>query len=510
MNPYYKDITPDIILATFEKLLKEYDTRQIENQNTYERLYHATTVPKQPKTMSQDRWSEVVDSWVPTPLIKVIVSKIASMMYGRAIDRTCGDDSIDELLEPLWVGMKRLMPKVCKSSGLMGDGAIRMTPSWQTGITLTWWDGRHVVPIYDPNTLEIIGMIYDVLADPQASQIRRGLGGQGNVQDIKELVTRHIRDPLNGDILQPGIRARFIDGVKVRWEDNISEELDALNPLGDYLDSVFWRNDDAISGVRGASDAEAIAPLLNSVNEMLVQGRMIVKYGAYPVITTTAEFKHNPSVHAGKIFQLGTDTNGNPATMDYLEWSQEMKGYMDILNRLIGLIHETSQVPEVAVGELEHIGSLSSGRAYEVAMSPLLDLIALRQEIYTQQELQIMELSVAGLAHVGRLGGYTKSEAGISNMPDAEKIHELMTGASVEISPVKVARDELTEAQTHAIRVAGGFESEEQAIRSIHPEWNDKKVLKELKKAGSDEVAKVDSEVALRSQQLGAILSTEE
>ena len=509
MNPYFKDITKDIVASTFEDLLNEYETRNLECQNYYEDLYNASTKPVKPITMSADRWAEVEAAWVPVPLLKVIVSKISSMMYGRAIERTTGVEAIDLLMEPLWTLQKRFMPKICKSAGLMGDGAIRMTPDWRTGITLRWWDGRHVNPIYDPNTLEIIGMFYDVLSDPMASQISRFLGGKGDVKEVKELVTKHIRDPLSGMIIQPGIRARFVDGNKVPWDEDTPEELDGLNPLGDYLDCVFWKNDDAISGIRGVSDAEAIKPLLDSINEMLVQGSMIIKYSAYPVITTTADIKGNPSVHAGKVWSLGSDTQGNPGTMEYLEWSQQMNGYMDMLNRLISLIHETSQVPEVAVGDLEHIGSLSSGRAYEVAMSPLLDLIAMRQEIYTQQELEVMELSIAGLAHVDRLKGYTKAQFGISNMPDLKKIQTVMADASVEFAPVKVARDELTDAQVHSMRISSGYESEEQAIRSTHPQWSDERVLEELKKAGAEEAEKVDATVALRSQNISSIISAE-
>ena len=167
-------------------------------------------------------------------------------------------------------------------------------------------------------------------------------------------------------------------------------------------------------------------------------------------------------------------------------------------------------MPEVAVGDLEHIGSLSSGRAYEVAMSPLLDLIAVRQVIYTQQELEIMELSIAGLAHVDRLKEYTITQFGISNMPDMKKIQDVMKGASIEFAPVKVARDELTDAQVHSMRISSGYESEEQAIRSTHPEWSDERVLGELKKSGADEVAKVDAEVALRSQNISTIIDAEE
>jgi len=510
MNPYFKDITEDIVASTFEDLLNQYETRNLVCQNNYADLYNAATKPEKPKTMSRDRWAEIEAAWVPVPLLKVIISKIASMMYGRAIDRTTGNDDIDLLMNPLWTNQKRLMPKVCKSAGLMGDGAIRMTPDWRTGITLRWWDGRHINPIYDPNTLEIIGMFYDVLSDPMASQVSRLLGGYSDVKEVKELVTKHIRDQLTGEVIQPGIRARFVDGKKVVWDENTPPELDGLNPLGDYLDCVFWKNDDAITGIRGVSDAEAIKPLLNSINEMLVQGSMIIKYNAYPVIATTAQIKGNPSIHAGKVFALGTDNQGNPATMNYLEWSQEMKGYMDMLNRLISLVHETSQVPEVAVGDLEHIGSLSSGRAYEVAMSPLLDLISVRQVIYTQQELEIMELSIAGLAHVDRLTGYTTTQFGISNMPDLKKIQTVMENAVIEFAPVKVARDELTDAQVHSMRISSGYESEEQAMRATHPEWSDERVLEELKKSGAEEAEKVDAEVALRSGNISAIIEAEE
>jgi len=36
MNPYFKDLTPDIVSATFEELLHEYESRHLTAQNDYE------------------------------------------------------------------------------------------------------------------------------------------------------------------------------------------------------------------------------------------------------------------------------------------------------------------------------------------------------------------------------------------------------------------------------------------------------------------------------------------
>ena len=509
MNPFFEDLTPDITAKTFEGLLEEYDKRDIEAVNDSRRLYSGTSKPKKPPSMSAERWKELCDEWTPAPLLKVIVKKIVNLMYGRDVERTSGDKAVDALLEPIWDYLKLFMPDSCTMAGIDGDGAIRMMPDWEHGIHLTWWDANHIVPIYDPETLRVVGMVYDALSDDMRSQIARALGGKGKVEDVKELVTRHIRDPLTGEILQPGIRARFVDGKRVPWDGGLDPDIDGINPLGDYLDCVFWRNDSGIGSIRGQSDAACIKPLLHSINERLVQNNMVIRYSAYPVITTTASFRGNPSVHAGKVFQLGADSAGNPAQMEYLEWSQNMDGAMAVLNRLVGLVHEISQVPEVAVGDLEHIGSLSSGRAYEVAMSPIIDLVRMRERLYTWQERQLMELCVAGLAHVGLLSGYTTPFGGIDNVPDMQKIKDLIGEASIEFDPVRVARDELTDAQVHSMRIASGYESEYEAIKATHPQWAEDKVLEELKRTGADQTQKVDETVRMRAESVGRKLDGE-
>jgi len=506
---WFDDLTPEITSDGLDALLKEYDSRHTKLMDEYERLYDATVEPTIPDTLGLKRQQEKRDEWTPIPFLRLAVSKIATLMYGREVDRTTGDESLDKLLDPIWNMMKRFMPGVCKSGGIIGDGAIRMVPSWQTGITLMWWDGRHIVPIYDPITLEIVGMIYDYIYDPVGSQITRGLGGKGKTKAIREIVTRHVRDQITGEILQPGIRARFDGDVRIPWDEGMDPEIDRLNPMGDYLDCVFWKNDDSLGSVRGASDAKSLRPLLNGINEIIVQMKLVVKYSAYPIITTDADIEGNPQVFAGKVWALGETASGNPATAQYLEWSQKMDGSLKLLDRLIGLLHETSQVPAVAVGDLEHIGELSSGRAYEVAMSPVLDLVSMRQQVYTFQELELMGLCVAGLALVGMAPNLTKAQFGIDNMPDFERIEETLAEASVEFAPVNVARDEEADARTHSTRISAGFESEEQAIRATHPDWSDDRVLEELKRAGSDASAMVDTATAARGQALRDRLTQE-
>ena len=101
MNPFFEDLTPDITAKTFERLLEEYDKRDIQAVNDSRRLYSATTTPKKPASMSLERWNEVMQSWSPAALLKVIVKKIVAMMYGRDVERTTGQKEIDTLMEPI-------------------------------------------------------------------------------------------------------------------------------------------------------------------------------------------------------------------------------------------------------------------------------------------------------------------------------------------------------------------------------------------------------------------------
>ena len=131
------------------------------------------------------------------------------------------------------------------------------------------------------------------------------------------------------------------------------------------------------------------------------------------------------------------------------------------------------------------------------------------RETSSSQERQLMEVMLAALGNVGRVKGVTVSAFGLSNMPDIKRVKSALADASIEYAPINVARDDLSDAQMHSMRIAAGYESEEQAIRETHPEWPDDKVLEEVKKTGNDTAAKVDQASILRGQQLRSKLEAE-
>jgi len=498
----YDSLIPDISARQLEDVMTECDKRDLTAMNLHMDYYRNEVKPAHPQSMSEETFRDRVASWVGVPLASLLVNTIGAALYNRDVSRTTGNEAFDKALEGVWSTMRQTMLQNARLASVIGDTVIRISPDWRAGLRLSVWDGRHIVPIYNPDDpQEVIGIIYDYIADTAQSQIARALRGQGHAEERIEIVTRHIRNPMTGAIEQPGIRARFIDGKRVPWTDDSA--VDGFNPLGDFLDGVFWRNSLDPTATRGMSDLAHMIPMLASINEETTDAELLLRWNVYPIIWTTAEVEEAPDYSHKALWALGERSNGQPGEAGMLEWSGNLDGFRTHFDHLLGLLHETARVPAIATGDLTHIGELSSGRAYEIAMRPYLDLISERERLCEVQELDLMRSMIALLAYMGKapFTGLTQNYGLGFDQPDPLKIDKATETADIEYEPIRLAEDETQEAMAHSTRIGAGFESIETAIRETHPDWTDDDIREELERVGSGAATVTDASADLRIQQ---------
>lgn len=504
----FDSLVPDMSKRQLDALMSELDSRDMAEMNRFMDYYRNDLQPARPQEMSEDTYRDRVHAWCGVPLASLFCNTIGAALYNRDIDRTTGNEQYDKVLAPVYKAEANTLLQNARLASVIGDTVIRIMPDWRRGIRFSVWDGRHIVPIYDPDDpQEIVGLIYDYVADPVAAQIARAVGGgPGHVEERIEIVTRHIRDRATGSILQPGIRARFIDGKRVPW--SADTETDGYNPLGDFLDGVFWRNLIDPTAARGMSDLEHILPLIAGVNESTTDARLLLEWNIYPILWTDGEMDGQPDYSHKAVWQLPERANGQPSQVGMLEWSGNMDGFKTHLDHMLALLHETARIPAVATGDLTHIGDLSSGRAYEIAMRPYLDMVAERERICETQELDLMRHMIALMAYMGKapFTGLTTNYGLGFDQPDALKINAATVDADIEFEPIRLAEDETMTAQAHSTRIGAGYESVETAIRSTHPDWDDDRVREELDRVGSGKAATVDASADLRIAQQQAAL----
>lgn len=495
----FRSLVPDITRHQLEELMTALDSRDLDAASVRMNYYRNELEPLHPQSMSDDTWRDRVNAWVGVPLPALFVNTIGAALYNRDIDRTTGNEAYDKALADIYKAAADVMLQNAKLASIIGDTVIRIMPDWQKGLRLSVWDGRHIIPIYDPDDpQEVVGLIYDYVADPVVSQIARAVAGHGATEDRIEIITRHIRDRETGRILIPGIRARFVNGKRVPW--NADTAADAFNPFGDYLDGVFWRNLTDPTGARGQSDLEHLLPLFQGVNEATTDAKLLLSWNIYPIIWTTADMEEEPEYSHKAVWQLGDKSNGQTAEAGMLEWSGNMEGFRTHYEHLLALLHECGRLPAIATGDLTHIGDLSSGRAYEIAMRPYLDMLAERERICETQELAMMRTMIAVLAYMGKapFTGLTANYGLGFYQPDPVRINAATADADIVFAPIRLADDSAVMAQTHSTRIGAGYESTETAIRETHPDWTDERVAEELERVGGGKTAETDAAADLR------------
>ena len=496
----FDDLTRDVTYEALQRYLQMQDNRSSADLETAGQLYDNTTNPDIPPTMGKDLADEYRDTWTPIPVGRLITQKISNGMYGRTVQRTTGSKEMDKQWEALFDKMAVQAPVACRACSAYGDGAIRIVRNYR-GLILSLYTGKQITPIYDPDAPEDqpVGMIYEYDMQTIDNQIAARLKRQEiRTVRVQEVITRHQRD-LDGNIVLPGIRAKFVEQERVPYAENDP----GLNPYGDFLDCSYWRNSLEIHSHRGESDIIPLQKLLSQLNHTVTDAKIFLKWNQWPTLyTTAAKDKQNPiPYHWRAMNYLGDAADGSPATMGKIDMNAEqIGGYIQFMEYLMSMISVTGRVPAVSLGDISNVGQLSSGRAYEIAMTPLIDMINERTPIFRAQEIDLMYVCRAVMARRDDEAALMSTVPceGEYLTPDWQKIHEQMQNANVEFGPMSLAKSPMEDAQVHSIRIAAGYESEKTAVEATHPEWDEKQVQEELDLIGAGAVQNLDRSAQAR------------
>lgn len=484
----FTGLTPDMSYTALRNLLDSQDRRQQEDLLRAEELYNNATEPSKGAGMSTTDMAYRVDAWTPAALTAVIVDKVASTLYSRPVRRSTGNAAWDAALESTFKGMMRLMLRVSKLASIGGNTCIRLGWEWPGRVVYSDTGLGQAVPILDPEMphTKPVGIIFDYTTRTITEQIRAAIGKEmpGAVH-ICEVITRHQRDP-KGNIVAPGIHLLFVDGHKVPLEDG------GLNALGDYLGCVFWRGADHPTSAYGRSDIIPLMLTLDALNELLTTTHEKVIWSIHSPVVTNIRGKLEFRLGPREVWQIaGGGAAGQGEFIKRLEADHDINSPISFIKLLVQLVHETSRIPSVAVGDLEGIGAVGSGRAYEIALQPLEELTREKEMCAVEQELELMAETVAMMAYWGALPGLGQAtEAGWME-PNMLAISGQLLSATIEFAPLVYPRDEMAVASIRANLAASSLESKRVAIETLHPEWTVDQVETEL--AALQEVADVEN-----------------
>ena len=496
----FKALVPTLTFESFEALLAQFREDEVEAINEAQRLYDNTTEPERSASISDETYKSRCEAWTPVTYTAMLTDKIADMLVGRNCTRTTGNTSWDKVLEEaVWGAMPRFTSRITKLAILGGATGVRLRPSWPYGVEYSDLGLNSVTLLYDPENPHgrPIGYVYDVLIntiEAQEGEVVKGSEKQEPVH-LQEIETRHIRDEV-GNIVVPGIHCLYLDGNPIPLDDG------GYNLLGDYLSTVYWRCMDHPTDVGGRSLIVPLLQQLNGLNEMLTDGREKEVWGLHSPIWTDTASKPDIKYGPRSILVLGPRPDGTPGTIGRLQNDTDFDGYLAFLKTYVNMLHSNARVPSIGVGDLDGIGVVgSSGRSYEIALSPLLDLIRQMELVEVQQELELIETTVAFLAYyehdgfTGLLEPNPNSEYG---QPDMIKIKAALSAAAVEWEPIRLAEDKTEKANRLAAMVGAVIMSEEVAIREYHPSWSDEQIKAELEKVGKSDSQQVDAGSELR------------
>ncbi len=472
-------LAPDLSYEALMRLLTQVDRRPLQEIERASLLYDNNTEPVITGAMNSSDVASRKRCWLPVALTSVIVDKIATALYGRGVRRTSGDEELDAILAPTWRDMGRVMLRVSKVASLAKNDVIGIGIRYPGVVKYYDYGAGNSVPILDPEDPhgKPIGVIHEYFSDTRDvdTQVQDSLRGHKTVKHITEVVTRHQRDGA-GDIIAPGIHVLFEDGKRVPLADG------GYNVLGDFLGCVFWRGADHPDDAHGRSDVIPLIKMLDGLNDLIcTAGEKIIWNVHSPIVTNINVEPGSLRYAPGEMWTIAGGL-GSGEFFKRLESDPSITPVMELVNFIVNMIHETSRVPSVATGDLEHIGNLSSGRAFEIAMIPMSDLMKEKEAVAREQEIDLMGESIAALAYYGYLppGWTIPSAYGEWEEPYAARIMEQTNQASIQFEPVSYPVDRSVLISGLVQGVNNGVMSREEAVSALHPGWSADAVQSEL------------------------------
>lgn len=439
-------------------------------------MYDNMKGPVRPGSMTDVSFRNRCTAWTPVGFTRLLVDKIAALLYGRTVERTTGlPEKQDAVFQAIYKPARGTFMRLSKMASLAGYAVIRIRRDWAGNYGFRLYGFDEVEPILDPADPSglPLGIHYNLLLTelPRWVQELNPDLRQESVYVYEEIITRHIRDE-NGDIIERGVYEVLIEGRPVKTPYN------GVNPLGDYLGAVWWRGLEHPFNAWGGSDILPIYNTLVRLNEMLSDGGELIMWALHSPVITNAQGKLQWGYGPNNIWQA-TGTEAKDLWVKRLETNIDaLTPLQEFIKNLVQIMHQTSRVPSVATGDLDGIGKASSGRAFEIAMTPAKELVAEKENVCIPQEIDLMEEIAARMVYYGDMPGATYSLDGF-NMPDPMALRKMLADAQVTFTPLSFPQESI--AETISGQVISGVRSLENAIQQLHPSWNKTQVEEEMK-----------------------------
>lgn len=466
-------ISPDLAYGGLMDVLRSNDRREHQALARASQLYDNLTEPEWSNAMSPSDYQNKKRCWAPVALTSVIVDKIASALYGnRGVFRSTGDTTLDKILQPVWADMGRVMTRVSKVASIGGNDTVKVTSKYPSRVKYGDYGIGNVVPLLDPADPHgrPLGLIFEYLTGDMkvSDQIAAYMRPQKtSVHRVVEIVTRNVRND-DGEIIEPGVHRLFVDEREVNLGNG------GYNPMGDFLGNVYWRSADHPTSPFGRSDIIPLIKTLDAINTTICLANEKLVWNVFAPIWTNVRGKIELRFAPGEIWQAQQDD----AKLERIDTDPDVTPVLDLVNFLVSMVHETSRVPSVSTGDLEHIGNLSSGRAFEISMIPLVDLLKEKEACAISQEKELVGETIAWMAYSGLIGGFTVPSPirGLPPQPDAMKIAEIVDSTVIEFTPITYPHTATEQVQYISSAVDKGLMSKEEGIGLLHPTWDEGRI----------------------------------
>ena len=478
----YEDQTRAAVIESVLRLKARLAELTLQDVADIRRLCDNTTKPVLPVDMSDDLKLEYLAEFIPLGLPSVIVSNLQSAMYGRVVSCIVDGQEKNERLQKIISNWRRAAPNIYNRCLKYGYTVTRFFPDYRKGVVWGSYDPDEVTPILDPETEDIdpIGLIYHYKVPVESVPVQ----APPNIEEalIVEHITANKHDRLTGDVIDQGRRERWysFDGG-TRWNRWLYSEDDiGLNPYGDHLGAVLWRNDVSDEPL-GTSDILPLKGLFMAISGTCTDLKLLLKWNVWPTTWSNSPGFADLPYGWRQSLELASDGGGNAPTVGTIKMDTgSLDSGMAFLKLLLAMMHETSSVPAVAMGDLDGIGNLSSGRALEVVMMSMRDLTLRRQKLQEYQEEQAMREMLAVLSHA-LVETKQKDEMGIMTVdidgmkyPDAYEIP-----ISIEFGQLGLSANGDDQVSYFTGLYGAGLYSLMECLKGLHPSWDEKQIIEE-------------------------------
>lgn len=479
----FSDATRAEVFAGLLRSLEDApDNIDIATMSDLKALYDNMKGPMLYPSMSTQSKQGRKEAWTPTSFTRLIVDKIAALTYGRMVERLTGlDEKTEAMFASVYKPARGAFIRLAKMSSLAGFAVIRIHRAWTGSYFFRLYGFDEVEPILDPANPSGLpfGIKYSLLLSELPRWVHEYNPGlrKERIYVYEEVITRHERDE-NGQIVNPGLYEVMVEGKRMRTPYN------GINPLGDYLGAVWWRGIEHPFNPWGGSDVLPIYQTLVRLNELLTDGTELLQWGLHSPVVTNMKGKLDWKYSPRSIWQA--DKAGVDENIFVKRLESGLAGLTDLqafIEMLVQAVHRDSRIPAVAVGALSGLGEASSGRAFEIAMTPAKELVAEKENVCIPQELELMEELAARMIYYKDMTGKTYYYESF-DMPDPIALRTLLKDASVSFAPLTFPQEIIPETITG--QVTGGLRSREDAIQHLHPTWNETQIQEEIKKIDAE------------------------